>query len=248
MVRILWGLLLLVIVLVPVFIFALVPAIVLKLLRLRKASDAIVYWSISLLCNFVLFLCGVKVQVSGDMDGIRCRIKKGEGLCFICNHTSYLDIITILAKLRIPVGFVAKRELVYVPILNILIWLAHSVFIDRKNLRRSVASVRKAADNIRKGQSMVIFPEGTRSKTGEIAPFKHGSFRMATESGVDIVPLTIKGVRVGLEDRKHAFQRSVCYLNIGKPITPPKPEDREAVSLMIAQVESGIREAYNSLG
>lgn len=247
MVRILWGLLLLVIVLVPVFIVALVPAIVLKLLRLRKASDAIVYWCISMLCNFALLLCGVKVQVSGDMDGIRSRIKNGEGMCFICNHTSYLDIITILAKLRVPVGFVAKRELVYVPILNILIWLVNSIFIDRKSLKKSVKSIRKATDNIRKGYSMVIFPEGTRSKTGEIAAFKHGSFRMATESGADIVPITVKGLRSGLEERKHVFQRTSACIDIGKPVDSVPSTDREGVSVMIAKIEDGIRETYQSL-
>lgn len=248
MVHIIWGFIIFIVALFVTFFIAVIPALILRLVGLRKASDAIVYYFAGLLANMILLLCGVKVKISGDIGPIQKRIREGEGFCFISNHTSILDIAILFGKLHAPVGFVAKKELSYIPVINLIIWLAHSVFIDRKNFKRSVASVRKATDNIRKGQSMVIFPEGTRSKTGEIAPFKHGSFRMATESGVDIVPLTIKGLRIGFEDRKHAFQRSVCYLNIGKPITPPKPEDREAVSLMIAQVESGIREAYNSLG
>lgn len=248
MLHILWGFILLIIALVIAFFIGVIPALIFRLLHLRKIADGIIFFHAAILSNIVLFLCGVKVVVSGDVKELRRRNRKGEGFCFVSNHTSLLDIPIMMGKLRIKSGYVTKRELAFVPILNLFIALVHSVYINRKSLKSSVRAVRKATKNIQNGFSMVIFPEGTRSKTGAIAPFKHGSFRMATESGAYVVPLTIKGLRCALEDRRHAFQKTVCYFNVGHPVKPPKPEEREAVSLMIKEVENGIRSTYERLG
>ena len=95
---------------------------------------------------------------------------------------------------------------------------------------------------------MGIFPEGTRSKNGEIGVFKHGSFRMATESGAYVVPLTVKGLRQSFEDRKHIFQIRDAYLDVGTPVKAPDPNDRAATSAFASQIESSIRETYKKLG
>ena len=94
---------------------------------------------------------------------------------------------------------------------------------------------------------MVIFPEGTRSKTGEIGTFKHGSFRMATESGAFVVPVTVKGLRDSFEDRKHFFQRRDCFLHVGTPRKPPEANDRDAVSAFVSGIENEIRDTYSTL-
>ena len=114
-------------------------------------------------------------------------------------------LLLLLGYLRCHTGFVAKRELLFVPLINVMIAMSHSVFINRRSLKKSVRAIRKAGERLRKGHSMVIFPEGTRSKTGKIGVFKHGAFRMATESGADIVPVTVKGLRDSFEDRKHVL-------------------------------------------
>lgn len=240
--------LLLVFILIVVVMFtAIIPALILRLIGLGKLGDRLVFWHAALISNFCLFLAGIRVHVSGNVEAIRSRVRKGEGFCFVSNHTSILDIILMLGKLRARAGFVAKRELLFIPFLNVLIAMTHSVFINRKDLKKSVASIRKATANIRKGHSMVIFPEGTRSKTGEIGTFKHGSFRMATESGAYIVPLTVKGVRDSFEDRKHIFQIRDAYLNVGDPVKAPNPKDREAVSALVSEIEGKIKKTYSEL-
>ena len=227
---------------------AVLPALILRLFGLRRASDNLLHFQIAVIADFGFWMAGVRCHVSGDVDEVRRRAKEGEGFCFVSNHTSLLDVLLILGKLRVNMGFIAKIELLFVPFLNVLIAMIHSVFINRRQLRKSVKAIRKATKRIRKGYSMGIFPEGTRSKTGEIGYFKHGSFRMATESGACVVPLTIKGVRQSFEDRKHIFQIRDAYLDVGTPVKAPDPNDREATSAFIAQIESSIRETYEKLG
>jgi len=158
-----------------------------------------------------------------------------------------LDVILMLARLKARTGFVAKLSLLFVPLINVMIAMTHSIFINRKSLRKSVEAIKKAGKRIEKGQSMVVFPEGTRSKTGEVGTFKHGAFRMATESGAYVVPVTVKGLRDSFEDRKHMFQRRDCYLHVGTPVKAPLSSDREAVSAFIAQVEKAVKDKYAEL-
>lgn len=248
MIHLIWGFIIIAVVIAIALFTAVIPALILRLFRLRRAADALIFWHASFIAKIALFLCGLKVEVSGDVETLNRRTKAGEGFCFVCNHTSLLDIVLILGKLKVRTGFVTKRELAYVPVINLIIYMVHSVYINRKNLKSSVESVRKATKNIQDGFCMTIFPEGTRSKTGKIAPFKRGSFRMATESGACIVPLTVKGLRPAMEDRKRAFQRSMCYLHVGTPIKPPASGEREAVVKMIGDIEQGIRDTYDRLG
>lgn len=228
------------------FFTGVIPALILRLLGLRKAADGLIRWHISVIANFGFWLAGVRVHVVGDVQSVRDRVKTGEGLCFIANHTSMLDVLALMGKLKMNMGFVAKIELAFVPFLNALIAMTHSVFINRRKIKKSVAAIRKAAERIRKGYSMVIFPEGTRSKTGEIGIFKPGAFRMATESGAYVVPLTIKGLRDSFEDRKHIFQRRDAILYVGEPVKAPDSKDREASSSFVKQIEKTIRDTYGS--
>lgn len=224
-----------------------IPALLLRLVGLGRLSDKLIFWHAAVISNTGMWLAGIRVHVSGDIEGIRKRVDKGEGFCFVSNHTSMLDIILMLGRLKARAGFVAKIELLFVPVINVMIAMTHSVFINRRNLRASINAIHKAGENIRKGHSMVIFPEGTRSKTGEIAQFKHGAFRMATESGACVVPVTVKGLRDSFEDRKHVFQRRDCYMHVGEPVKAPSADDRAAVAEFISGIESQVRRKYAEL-
>ena len=247
MVYVLWGLIIILLMTAIAIVTAVIPALVLRGIGLGKLADRLVFWHMGLIANTGLRIAGIRVHMSGDVDSIRERVRKGEGFCFVSNHTSMLDIVLILGRLRCQTGFVAKRELLFFLPINVMIAMSHSVFINRRSLRKSVNSIRKAGERIRKGHSMVIFPEGTRSKTGRIGTFKHGAFRMATESGAYIVPVTVKGLRDSFEDRKHVFQRRDCYLHVGTPIKAPSSSDREAVASMVSEVEQSIRTTYEAL-
>ena len=247
MVYVLWGLIIIMAMTAVAMITGVIPALLLRLIGLRKAADRLVFWHTALIANTGLWIAGIKVHISGDIDSIRKRVNQGEGFCFVSNHTSMLDVVFMLGRLKCRTGFVAKRELLFVPLINVMIAMTHSVFINRRNLRKSVDSIRKAGRRIREGHSMVIFPEGTRSKTGKIGTFKHGAFRMATESGAFIVPVTVKGLRDSFEDRKHVFQKRDCFVCIGEPVKAPAPSDREAVALMVSEIEQSIKKTYEEL-
>ena len=247
MVYVLWGLIIVMLMTAIAMVTAVLPALVLRCIGLGKLADRLIFWHMSVIARIGLRLAGNKVHVSGDVEELRVRVRNGEGFCFVSNHTSIIDILLMLGQLRARAGFVAKIELLFVPLINVMIAMTHSVFINRRSLKKSVKAVKKATDRIRHGHSMIIFPEGTRSKTGQVGTFHHGSFRMATESGACIVPVTVKGVRDSFEDRRHIFQKRDCYLHVGSPIAVPDSSDREAVSLMIKEVEQEIRETYNRL-
>ncbi len=247
MVYVLWGLVIVMAMTAVAMVTGVIPALLLRLVGLRRLSDKLVFWHTSVIANTGLWLAGIRIHVSGERDEVARRVDKGEGFCFVSNHTSMLDVILMLAQLKARTGFVAKLSLLFVPLIDVMIAMTHSVFINRKSLKKSVLAIRKAGKRIAAGQSMVIFPEGTRSKTGEVGTFKHGAFRMATESGAYVVPVTVKGLRDSFEDRKHVFQRRDCHLHVGTPVKAPLSSDREAVAAFIAQVEKTVKDKYAEL-
>ncbi|KAB3534471.1 1-acyl-sn-glycerol-3-phosphate acyltransferase [Alkaliphilus pronyensis] len=154
-----------------------------ELLRKRRFTQNIAHkWSKKLVA-----LTGSNIEVMGVNN-----IPDGPVL-FVSNHQGNFDIPLLLSNLPKSIGFVAKIELKKMPIINRWMELLECVFIDRKDLRQSLRAITRAIEVLKSGQSIVIFPEGTRSKGNEIQPFKPGSLRMAAKADVPIVPITIKG-------------------------------------------------------
>lgn len=112
---------------------------------------------------------------------------------FISNHEGDFDIPTLLGYIDKPFGFISKIEVKKVPIISSWMEVINCVFLDRKDRRQAIRSIREGTEILRKGHSLVIFPEGTRSKGGEMKEFKSGSFRLAKDAEVPIVPICIKG-------------------------------------------------------
>ena len=139
-------------------------------------------------------------------------------VCFISNHQSLFDIPLILGYIDKPKAFLAKIEILKVPILSKWMQLMHCVFIDRKNIRQSVKAIREATQNLTNGYSMVVFPEGTRGAQGKLGEFKHGGFKMAVSSGVPIVPISIDGAYKFFEGQKKGMGKVKVRLVIGNQI------------------------------
>ena len=112
---------------------------------------------------------------------------------FIANHHSILDIWALIPVLPTSTRFVAKRSLFWIPIFGWAIAAAGFVPIDRKNRTAALRSLARAAEKVRKGRSLLLFAEGTRSRDGRLRPFKRGAFHLALEAGVPIVPVAISG-------------------------------------------------------
>lgn len=140
--------------------------------------------------NSILWVSRVKVTVRGaEKLDPRCSY------IYMPNHQSNADIPLLLGCLPVQFRWLAKAELFKVPIFGRAMRGVGYISIDRSNRKSSFESLERAARTIRSGTSVLIFPEGTRSRDGRILPFKKGGFVLAVDAGVPIVPIIIRGTR-----------------------------------------------------
>lgn len=138
----------------------------------------------------ILFLSGVPVRVLG-----RERLARGQSAVIVANHESFADILVLLSSLPMQVRFLAKRSVFRVPVLGWSIRAAGFVPVDRGDRRRGAATFEAALARLEGGRSLVIFPEETRTRTGELLPFKKGAALLALRSGLPLLPVGIAGTR-----------------------------------------------------
>ncbi len=137
----------------------------------------------------VLWAAGVDLEVSGleKVDTSRSHV-------VVANHQSNLDIMVCFAAIPLPIRFLAKKELFKVPILAPAMRAIGIVEVDRQARSAALTSINEqSAEVVRRGHSLIIYPEGTRSRSGQIAPFKKGAFTMAVAAGMPVLPVTIHG-------------------------------------------------------
>ena len=135
----------------------------------------------------LLAAAGARVTVEGLEN-----LPEGTAV-FVSNHQSYFDIPLALGYLGDPKGLVSKKEIDRIPFIRQWMRELGCVFLDRENLRASVAALGDASDRVAAGYSMVVFPEGTRSETGEVGEFKAGAFKIAQKNKVPVVPFVLEG-------------------------------------------------------
>lgn len=165
-------------------------------------------------------IAGAKITVNGLEN-----IPKDEAVLFMGNHISYFDVIITYPLMRRPTGFIAKKEIKKIPILDWIMYFVRCLFLDREDPRAGLQMVLTAADYIKDGISIVIFPEGTRSKDGKLAAFKEGSFKIATKSKCSIVPFGVVGTPELFETHSPWLKPAKVSITFGKPI-PTKDLDR----------------------
>ncbi|NEU06001.1 MULTISPECIES: lysophospholipid acyltransferase family protein [Clostridium] len=160
--------------------------------------------------KFLLKATGLNIIVKGKENEI-------EGPClYVSNHQSIVDIPLIFSVVEKPLGAVAKKELEKIPVLSYWCKAIGCVFLDRENPREGIKAIQRGTENLKNGQSMLIFPEGTRSKNGQIGEFKKGSLRMAIKSGMPIIPVTVKGtykIYEGYKDAKKENKDCICIIH-----------------------------------
>ncbi len=158
-------------------------------------------------------IVGIKLHVSGAEN-----VPKDEPVIFIANHCSHLDIAVLCRSLPVNLHFIGKKELVWMPVVGWYMFIAGHIFIDRSNKRKAVASLKKAAQKIKNGKSVVMYPEGTRSKTGQLGPFKKGAFHLALDAGVPVVPIYIDGTYSVWPTKSNTITPGDVVVRIGAPI------------------------------
>ena len=171
----------------------------------------------------LLWCAGAKLIVEGEenIEG------KAHGIYF-SNHQSNFDIPALTAALRTPLYFIAKKEIKKIPIFGWGMWAIGMVFVDRKNSEKARKSMEQGAKVVKGGKSLSTFPEGTRSKTGEIQAFKKGTFHLAKSGPIMLIPVAIIGTR-NIQRRGGKLQiGQKVIIRIGQPISE---EEVDALSL-----------------
>ena len=194
----------------------------------------------SIWAKFVIKTAGAKVNIIGLEN-----LPKDQTVLFVSNHQSNFDIPLLLSTIDIPKGFIAKKELENWPIISTWMKYINCIFMDRDNLRKSAQSIVEGINLLKSGYSMVIFPEGTRSKGKPVDEFKGGSFKLATKSKCLIVPLTINGTYKLLEANHNMIKGANIELIIHPPIDITKL-DKEELETLPETVHSIISNKYKN--
>jgi 1-acyl-sn-glycerol-3-phosphate acyltransferase len=164
-------------------------------------------------CKKVVAHAGMQIEVSG-----RENVTPGRTFLVMSNHQSHYDVPVLFYVLGPNIRMIAKTELYKVPIFGPAIREAGFIEIDRSNRARAIASLQVARGKIGQGVHVWIAPEGTRSRTGELLPFKKGGFALALEMGAAILPVSLQGTRDALPA---SAMRSTAGATVTVKIFPP---------------------------
>jgi 1-acyl-sn-glycerol-3-phosphate acyltransferase len=178
--------------------------------------------------RFLLWGSGVRVKVEGLE-----KIAPDGSYVFVSNHLSYMDTPVVLANIPVQFRFLAKSGLFQIPLLGTHLARAGHIPVPRDDARAAVKTMTTAAQAIRdRGISMLIFPEGGRSQTGELAAFKEGAAYIAIRAGVPLVPVALKGTREILPFGSAHVRSGSVIMRIGEPVPTAQAHlrDRERVT------------------
>ena len=179
-----------------------------------REHHKVFHFSARLWAKLLMLISGVKVNISGINN-----IPKEGGVIFASNHQGALDILIHLAYLPRYFRFVAKSELFRIPFFGWYMSLAGYVPIERDVSASAHRTIGSVSDVLRKGDCILIFPEGTRSKTGELGPFKRGSLMAAFSSGAMVVPVAISGSYQMMPKKSYLINIVPIGIKFGQPIS-----------------------------
>jgi len=163
--------------------------------------------------RFIVRRSGVRFELSGAD-----RLDLSRPVVYMSNHQSYFDVLCQVAYLPLFPRFVAKKELVWLPLFGQLMWATGHVIVDRGKRDKAVASMKKAAQKISSGTSILVYPEGTRSPDHRLGPFKKGGFLLAVEAGVPLLPVSVAGTHPMMPKGGYTFTKSDVIMVLGDPI------------------------------
>lgn len=168
--------------------------------------------------RLVALLSGVRLTVIGEEN-----VPKDQPVLYVGNHRSFFDIVLTYARCPNLTGYVAKKEILKVPLLSRWMKFLYCLFLDRDDVKAGLKTILTAIEYIKNGISIMIFPEGTRNKNAsdtELLPFHEGSFKIATKSGCPIIPVCISNSSALFEDHFPKVTPAHVIIEYGRPIYP----------------------------
>lgn len=174
---------------------------------------------------------------------VQVRLERAEGvdwdspMVLLSNHRSHYDVVAMLASLPVALSFVTKQELRRLPVFGRGVESLGMIFIDRKNRERALASLERAARQVREGRVVTFFAEGTRSDDGRtMRAFKKGGFHLARSAGVPVLPLVVLGSEKVLPKHSLLISPGTITLRFGAPLYPEPDETVEDLMARTRQV------------
>jgi 1-acyl-sn-glycerol-3-phosphate acyltransferase len=175
-------------------------------------SATLMYWTGVKLVVYVTRIAGEKVTVEG-------RENIPAGVCvFAANHTSNADAPAIVGAIPRRIAILGRKSLFDIPVVGTAFRLAKFVPVDRENRDAALGSIKEAVEYIREGFSFLVYPEGTRSPDGRLHRFKKGSFAMAIEAGIPIVPVACSGAHRIMKKNSLIIRPGNVTVRFAKPI------------------------------
>ena len=185
----------------------------------KEKSDMMALVIVTWAFRVLDLIAGIKLEISGQEN-----IPDDEAVLFVSNHRSIFDIVILygyLGKKKKLTGFVAKKETKNLPVIGWWMRLLHCKFLDRKDLRQGMQVILECIEDVKKGISIVIYPEGTRGKGSdekEMAPFKEGSLKIAVKSGSKVVPVAMSNTRAVFEEHLPFLKGNTVRMTFGQAI------------------------------
>ena len=176
--------------------------------------------------RWVTSFAGVKIIVEN-----RGNLVPDQPYVFMANHASSLDIWAVFVAIPRRIRLIAKKQLGRIPLFGWVMRAGRFIFIDRKNGVAARRSIEEAGQRIHDGISVLIFPEGTRTRDGSLGPFKKGGFHLAIKAGVPIVPVALRGTRELMPAGSLLLRSGTMTVIIGEPIATVGISDEERAAL-----------------
>ncbi|MBA3239948.1 MAG: 1-acyl-sn-glycerol-3-phosphate acyltransferase [Acidobacteria bacterium] len=194
------------------------------------------HWCAQVWSRMIARTVGARVRVHGAE-----HLRPGASYVFLSTHQSYMDIPVMLGYLPAQLRIAAKREVFMIPFLGWHMRRAGHISINRGSTPEAVETLRRAAREVREGISIFLYPEGTRSRDGALQPFKKGGFKFAVQTGLPVVPITIKGSRQLLPCDSFIFRPGEVEMYVDAPLHTDGLEDSDLPALM-----QSVRDAMES--
>ena len=223
---------------VPLLLLStLVLGTLIMLMCLLGAADFASRWIAGLWARLNAMVTLMKVDVEG-----REHLQPGQSYILAANHLSLVDIYLLYGFTGLDLKWVMKKELRRVPVLGKACEMMGHIYVDRSNTEAALQSIEAARERVRDGMCVVFFPEGTRSRTTELRPFKKGAFRMALDLGIPVVPISIHNTQKVLPSDTLDWRPGRVKLIFHEPVqvTPGNLNDitRETRQIIVDALES----------